>query len=344
MIWRCDILMATDYYPFGMAIPEHQWYTGSDSSNYRYGFNGMEKDNEAKGPGNSLDFGARIYDSRLGRWLSVDPLFDHPKNISHSPYIFGVNSPIIIIDKDGELWWVAVGALIGGGATAIKLAINGELNFKDGAWKKTVSRIALGAATGAAIAAFPASGLGAGGALLSTQAVVSSFGAGLTSAGSNLLDQGIDKYFNGEKVFDLKSYNYTSAAFSGLISTLTFGGGAVFGNKLALGNRSFLWKSFNDHAELYGVLAGSIADVLISFIDGGIEKYNKETKVETKEIWLPELIVKPDGSKSREYIFPEDDNQRPQNIPVLDSGRIDGGKKNTSKYKNSQNYKSELGY
>lgn len=34
----------------------------------------MEKDNEVKGSGNSLDFGARIYDSRLGKWLSTDPL------------------------------------------------------------------------------------------------------------------------------------------------------------------------------------------------------------------------------------------------------------------------------
>ncbi len=41
---------------------------------YRFGFNGKENDNEVKGVGNSLDFGARIYDSRLGRWLIVDPL------------------------------------------------------------------------------------------------------------------------------------------------------------------------------------------------------------------------------------------------------------------------------
>jgi RHS repeat-associated protein len=41
---------------------------------YRFGFNGQEKDDEVKVEGNSLDFGARIYDSRLGRWLSLDPL------------------------------------------------------------------------------------------------------------------------------------------------------------------------------------------------------------------------------------------------------------------------------
>ncbi len=37
--------------------------------NYRYGFNGKEKDNEWSGIGNHLDFGERGYDSRIARWL-----------------------------------------------------------------------------------------------------------------------------------------------------------------------------------------------------------------------------------------------------------------------------------
>ena len=32
------------------------------AKSYTYGFNGMEKDDEVKGNGNSLDFGARVYD------------------------------------------------------------------------------------------------------------------------------------------------------------------------------------------------------------------------------------------------------------------------------------------
>lgn len=35
------------------------------SDNYRYGFNGKEKDDELKGEGNSYNFEARIYDSRV---------------------------------------------------------------------------------------------------------------------------------------------------------------------------------------------------------------------------------------------------------------------------------------
>jgi RHS repeat-associated protein len=67
---------------------------------YRYGFNGMERDDEVKGSGNSYDFGARIYDSRLGRFLSLDPhAASYP---SIAPYVFVANNPLIYIDPDGK--------------------------------------------------------------------------------------------------------------------------------------------------------------------------------------------------------------------------------------------------
>src|SRR5215218_8453250 len=46
----------------------------SGTSVYRYGFNGKENDPEIKGEGNQQDYGMRIYDPRLGKFLSVDPL------------------------------------------------------------------------------------------------------------------------------------------------------------------------------------------------------------------------------------------------------------------------------
>lgn len=60
----------------------------------------MEKDNELKGSGNSYDFGARIYDPRVGRWLSVDPL--QSKAPDWSPYRFGFDNPIRYKDPDGR--------------------------------------------------------------------------------------------------------------------------------------------------------------------------------------------------------------------------------------------------
>ncbi len=74
---------------------------------YRFGFNGMHKDNEIAGIGNSLDFTARVYQSRVGRFLSLDPLFK--KFPSESNYSFAGNNPIFNIDKDGKIkttYWV----------------------------------------------------------------------------------------------------------------------------------------------------------------------------------------------------------------------------------------------
>lgn len=56
------------YYPFGSLQSKRNYNAGD----YRFGFNGKENDNEVKGTGNSVNFGVRIYDSRLGRWMATD--------------------------------------------------------------------------------------------------------------------------------------------------------------------------------------------------------------------------------------------------------------------------------
>ncbi|MEM6263548.1 MAG: RHS repeat-associated core domain-containing protein [Bacteroidota bacterium] len=75
--------------------------TLSVGDKHRFGFNGMEGDDEITTEGGSLNFGARIYDSWIGRWLSVDYL--QSKFPSVSPYVFGGNNPILPIDSDGNL-------------------------------------------------------------------------------------------------------------------------------------------------------------------------------------------------------------------------------------------------
>ncbi len=61
----------------------------------RFHFNGKEIDNETK----TQDYGMRIYDPRLGRFLSTDPL---TKNYAFlTPYQFASNTPIMGIDLDG---------------------------------------------------------------------------------------------------------------------------------------------------------------------------------------------------------------------------------------------------
>jgi len=94
--FNAEVLSYSDYYPFGMLQDARQ----GSKANYRYGFNGMEKDDELKGEGNSYDFGARMYNPRVGRWFKMDPLF--MKYAYDSPFLFSGNSPISITDPDGK--------------------------------------------------------------------------------------------------------------------------------------------------------------------------------------------------------------------------------------------------
>lgn len=73
---------------------------GSDLSagtGYVFGFNGMMKDNEVNGSGNSYTTFFRQYDPRIARWLSTDPIQHH----QFSPYVAFDDNPIIIADPSG---------------------------------------------------------------------------------------------------------------------------------------------------------------------------------------------------------------------------------------------------
>jgi len=90
-----DVVSGGDYYPFGMQMPSRNYSTDK----YRYGFNGKEKSQEI-GYGD-FDFGARVYDGRIGKWLSMDPL--QAKYPGISPFTYCYNSPQNVIDPDGKL-------------------------------------------------------------------------------------------------------------------------------------------------------------------------------------------------------------------------------------------------
>jgi len=78
----------------------HHWTSSSSnawSSPYR--FNSKELDPET----GLAYYGARYYQSKLGVWLSVDPLASH--RITLNPFQFVQNNPILRIDPDGQLDW-----------------------------------------------------------------------------------------------------------------------------------------------------------------------------------------------------------------------------------------------
>ncbi|MCP9751022.1 RHS repeat protein [Ferruginibacter sp. HRS2-29] len=75
-------------------------YQYANKGSYRYGFNGKENDNDVKGEGNQIGFEARIYDPRLGRFLSPDPR--ETEYEWQSTYAYFRNSPISVVDVKGE--------------------------------------------------------------------------------------------------------------------------------------------------------------------------------------------------------------------------------------------------
>ncbi|MDF2380349.1 hypothetical protein JMG10_02640 [Nostoc ellipsosporum NOK] len=96
-----DVASATDYYPFGMGMPGRK----VASEGYRYGFNGKEEDKDIHST-TIYDYGFRVYNPALGKFLSVDPL--RGKYPWYTPYQFSGNKPIACIDLDGleEQWKV----------------------------------------------------------------------------------------------------------------------------------------------------------------------------------------------------------------------------------------------
>lgn len=82
-----DVKAYSDYYPFGMTLR-------SASSGYRYGFQGQFSEKDGETDWNA--FQLRMYDSRIARWLSIDPAKQF-----YSPYIGLGNNPVTGADKDG---------------------------------------------------------------------------------------------------------------------------------------------------------------------------------------------------------------------------------------------------
>jgi RHS repeat-associated protein len=90
-----DVVSATDYAPFGMGLVGRKFGAAG-----RYGFNGKENDKEVSE--GAQDYGMRINEVRLGRFLSVDPISSTYPMLT--PYQFASNRPIDGIDLDGLEW------------------------------------------------------------------------------------------------------------------------------------------------------------------------------------------------------------------------------------------------
>ncbi len=74
---------------------------------YRYGYNGKEKDNNGEFGLTNYDYGFRIFNPGLGRFLSVDPHEYSYPNISS--FVFALNNPIAAVDDDGRDVHIVIG-------------------------------------------------------------------------------------------------------------------------------------------------------------------------------------------------------------------------------------------
>ena len=84
-----QILQEDHYYPFGMNIQALYSSVPLPKSN-RFKYNGKELNEEF-----DLDwynYGARNYDSQIGRFSTIDPLAD--KYHFQTPYVYAANNPI----------------------------------------------------------------------------------------------------------------------------------------------------------------------------------------------------------------------------------------------------------
>ena len=99
-----EVLETSDYLPFGTRWAltggtQGATSTITDPSN-RWRYSGKEEQQALSPALSLLDYGARMYDPTLARWLTPDPLAE--KQYQSGPYSFCYANPVIVIDKDGR--------------------------------------------------------------------------------------------------------------------------------------------------------------------------------------------------------------------------------------------------
>lgn len=212
-----EVVAAYDYLPYGNLMRKF----GSDpESHISYRYNGQEWDKEL----GLYNYHARFYDPSIGRFYQIDPNEQY-----FSPYKYAGNSPIAMIDPDGEfaflLAFIIAGAIAGtylGGSSSNQNWNPVEWDYKSG---KTYIGAVLGGIGGAltpvfsvaSVSFFTAAGLSTAAAIATTAA--SGVGVAYLSVAANNINWDPSKW-------DFSSPETFNAAFVGFGIGSGFAGAA----------------------------------------------------------------------------------------------------------------------
>jgi RHS repeat-associated protein len=265
-----------------MLIPGRHY----NSEKYRFAFNGKESDNEWKGTtGAVYDYGFRIYDSRVAKFLSVDPLTGaYPY---YTPYQFAGNMPISAIDLEGLeplMHWLIPPAkpTTPAGKISTDVAIKAKTfsSSRTGRVFKGVSNITFGTIGVVGSASYMIGTDGLGAALGGTYAMGMSFSqmaigtAQIVDAFTNIET----KMVKGNNILGVIShgmgfeYAKLSDAFGSLTTSF-----AVGGNIKNVAGITRAWKAFEKTPNLYNALSVySSTMTAAGFISEGMDVLSEE--------------------------------------------------------------------
>ena len=87
-----------EFMPFGQRV-NFSWMALDTTNRYRFG--GKEEQNRFGI--HYTDFGARLYDSSISRWITCDPLASNYPNVS--PIVYCNDNPMLFFDPGGMMWY-----------------------------------------------------------------------------------------------------------------------------------------------------------------------------------------------------------------------------------------------
>ncbi|MDL2257411.1 hypothetical protein LJC06_04320, partial [Bacteroidales bacterium OttesenSCG-928-I14] len=216
-----------------------------------------------------INMNGRVYDPRLGMFLSPDPYVQAPGNwLNYNRYSYCLNNPLRYTDPDGESFVliaaIIVGAYLGGSS------VNGT--FNPGKWDynnwQTYAGIAVGGVAGYAGAA-----VGAGIAAASVAGGASSIGAGVAGGlMGGVMSGGINgagmTAINGGNFHDIMSNMTKGMVIGGFGGALSGGVGSAIGDFSGVAGNAFKNGMYElGHSAIKGAATGLAGGTMMAAME-----------------------------------------------------------------------------